>query len=217
MDEYDERQQQDSDDDGIPEKRGRSVPQLIDVGQEQANGHRDADVQSVIEPEQRRHGSDHAEDHDRRRVAACGVVGDGDESERVEKDFRIVVQARKQHHGDYGRNQCQEHGSGRADSQIKRERRAERHECDGQNGLAEQILPERHQSGRGGVIVQRQTGIEEVADRNLAEQNLPCPREMDEVVVGEIDRQPAEDPRRRKHQHRHRSDGPAVGRGRRGD
>jgi len=31
--------------------------------------------------------------------------------------------------------------------------------------------------------VQRQTRIEEVADRNLAEQNLPCPREMDEVVV----------------------------------
>ena len=56
---------------------------------------------------------------------------------------------------------------------MKHEHRAERDERNGKDGLAIQVVAEQELGRAREVVLQKQPGVEEIADRHIAQQNLP--------------------------------------------
>ena len=133
------------------------------------------------------------------RLPRCAYTQASPIGRDVQENLGIAVQPREGHDRQHGGGGCDPARAGKPRGDMKHEHRAECDERDGQDRLAEQVVAEQELGRARQVVLEKEPGVEEVADRHIAQQDLPGARQVHEVIVHEIDGEPAEEERAGEH------------------
>ena len=148
----------------------------------------------MVVAQEKRQGSQGGHQIHVQSAAAVRVQPDQSNRRDVQEDLGIGVQPRVGHNRQQGRRRRQASAiRGKLRGEMKHKHRAERDQRDGQDRLAEQVVAKRELKRARQVVLEKEPGVEEVPDRHIAQQDLPRTRQVREMIVREVNGEPAEE------------------------